>query len=450
MKHISLLLLAALAWSAVAAQQTSFDEQPMPTDVRRIHRTEFSPFDTRQEALTGKHATTAEHIVFAPPHRRTVAQMEFFGQYIEIPSAWIDNNTYLHLENLHSAYGVSLNGVTIAMSNDPHTPADYLLTPHLRQGTNRISVVLYPSRTPALDAGSPTSSRPRFDGCYITSQRRLSIFDYDVRITPDEKGETLRLSLDVIAENDFNGDETIAIGYDIYDPAGKLVDYAVRELSLAPRSRDTLHVSTNLGAEMRYLWQSGKPSLYRMMLYTKRNGKPREYIPLRVGAGTNSFSGGQILRNGKPVAIKSIKYNALGSRKEAATAIAALRKQGYNTLLPDVPQPKWFYEVCDELGMYVVEHCAINPTAESTNRTVGGTPSNNPSLADEYLDRVRGAYYRTRNHSCIIAYSLAGPAAGNGYCLYKAYEWLKSVERERAVICLSADGEWNTDIDKIE
>jgi beta-galactosidase/beta-glucuronidase len=59
-------------------------------------------------------------------------------------------------------------------------------------------------------------------------------------------------------------------------------------------------------------------------------------------------------------------------------------------------------------------------------------------------------YWRTRNHPCIIAYSICGPQAGNGYCLYKAYEEAKSIESRRAIICPSADGEWNTDIDKIE
>ena len=145
-----------------------------------------------------------------------------------------------------------------------------------------------------------------------------------------------------------------------------------------------------------------------------------------------------------------MRYNALKGRKEAIAEITALRKQGYNTLLPDAPQPKWFYDVCDGLGVYVVEQCAISPATLNDDRRVGGTPSNNPLLADEYIDRVRAAYYRTRNHSCIIAYSLGSAKAGNGYCMYKAYEWLKTVERERAVVCLSADGEWNTDLDKIE
>jgi beta-galactosidase len=30
--------------------------------------------------------------------------------------------------------------------------------------------------------------------------------------------------------------------------------------------------------------------------------------------------------------------------------------------------------------------------------------------------------------------------------MYKAYEWLKSVEKSRPVICADADGEWNSDL----
>ena len=76
---------------------------------------------------------------------------------------------------------------------------------------------------------------------------------------------------------------------------------------------------------------------------------------------------------------------------------------------------------------------------------MGGTPSNDPSLADEYLERVKAMYYRSRNFTCVIAYALGNPS-GNGYNMYKAYEWLKSVETARPVIYADADGEWNTDL----
>ena len=78
-------------------------------------------------------------------------------------------------------------------------------------------------------------------------------------------------------------------------------------------------------------------------------------------------------------------------------------------------------------------------------RAVVGTLSNIPGYVVEYLARVKAMYYRSRNFTCVIAYELGGPS-GNGYNMYKAYEWLKSVEPSRPVIYSDADGEWNTDL----
>jgi beta-galactosidase len=183
-----------------------------------------------------------------------------------------------------------------------------------------------------------------------------------------------------------------------------------------------------------------------MTLYVKRNGKPTEYVPLYVGAGETTFADGAILRNGKPITIKSAAYNAAATMAATRKEIVALRSKGINTLMPDSPQPVWFYELCDKIGMYIIEQASINPTEGGDNRAVGGTPSNNPQLVEHYLERVKSMYYRTRNHASIIAYSLGSKSAGNGYCMYKAYQWLKSVEKQRPVICYSADGEWNTDM----
>jgi beta-galactosidase len=94
----------------------------------------------------------------------------------------------------------------------------------------------------------------------------------------------------------------------------------------------------------------------------------------------------------------------------------------------------------------VIDRANINVVSDD-DRKVGGTPSNDPSLADEYLERVKAMYYRSRNFSCVIGFALGGKDSGNGYNMYKAYEWLKSVEPLRPVIYEGADGEWNTDIE---
>jgi beta-galactosidase len=429
MKRVFAIILALCAVGQLFAQQ--------------IHRTDFSVYDVREDALKKDHTKTERHIRFAPKQLEVVDNVVVMGQTVNTPIAWSDYNIYLHIQNCFKAYDLVVNQQLVASIEDPHTPTDFLLSQYLRQGDNEILLLMRESQTKELNIGSKANTVAQFEGSYLFAQHRKHIFDYDVRIVQNEK--KLALELDVIVRNDFNFEEMVQVGYDIYSPDNKLVDYGVRDFSVAGRSFDTLPIRISLGEETRYLWSDKSPKLYRLTLYIKRDGKPREYIVFNVGAGTSSFANGKLLRNGVAVAVKSARYNATTTYDKAVAEIKALKAKGINTLLPDNPQPEWFYDICDNLGVYVVERANINPTENSENRKIGGTPSNNPNLVGEYLARVKAMYYRTRNHSCIIAYALGGDAAGNGYNMYKAYQWLKGVEKSRAVICTSADGEWNSD-----
>lgn len=411
---------------------------------QRVLRSEFTLYDTREDALASNHAQTVNHIPFAPKSAGALGAIEMVAMEVDVPASWNDYNTYLHLENTFSSYDVAVNGTVAFSSEDSTTPADYFISPYLKQGANKVTLLLRPSACAELDEGTQRSKAERFANCYIFAQHRTAIYDFDAAIVVGDD-KKLHLELDLIADNSFNFEETVTLGYDIYTPENKLVDYAVRELIVPGRSRDTLKVRVDLGAELRYLWSASKPQLYRSTLYVKRSGKPVEYIPLYIGAGKTTFTDGKIYRNGTAITIKSAAYNSAKNRTETRKEILALKSKGINTLKPDSPQPIWFYELCDKLGMYVIERASINPVSKGDDRTVGGTPSNNPALLDEYLSRVKSMYYRTRNHACVIAYTLGGEKSGNGYCMYKAYQWLKEVETERPVICLSAAGEWNTD-----
>ena len=411
---------------------------------QRVLRSEFTLYDTREDALKSDHSQTVNHIPFVPKSSGALGALEMFEMEIDVPASWNDYNTYLHLENIRSGYDVAINGAVAFSSEDGITPSDYFISPRLKQGANKITLIARPSACAELDEGLQAPKGELFANCYIFAQHRTGIYDFDAAIVVGDD-KKLHLELDLIADNSFNFEETISLGYDIYTPENKLVDYAVRELIVPGRSRDTLKVRVDLGAELRYLWSASKPQLYRSTLYVKRSGKPVEYIPLYIGAGKTTFTDGKIYRNGTAITIKSAAYNSAKNRTETRKEILALKSKGINTLKPDSPQPIWFYELCDKLGMYVIERASINPVSKGDDRTVGGTPSNNPALLGEYLSRVKSMYYRTRNHACVIAYTLGGEKSGNGYCMYKAYQWLKEVEAERPVICLSAAGEWNTD-----
>ena len=431
MKKVTILLLLLALCSNAYSQ--------------RVFRNQFTLYDTREDALNRNHLKTINHMFLNFASLGSVGKTEIAGTKIVVPASWNDYNVYLHIENTFLAYDIAIDGKIIASSEDPYTPADFLISQYLKQGDNDIVILLRGSSYWRIDEGIPFSARKQFDGCYLFAQHRTAVYDYNATITQSDNGQ-LTLNMDIIVNNDFNFEETVSVGYDIYTPERKLVDYAVRDIVVPGRSRDTLKVKVNLGAESKYLWSAEKPSLYRTNLYIKRNGKPFEYLSVRIGAGSTTFKDGIIYRNGEPIYIRSFKYNALKDRTACRKDILELKKKGFNTLIPDCPQPQWFYEVCDDLGIYVIESAAINPTSNSDDRKIGGTPSNNPKFVDQYLLRVKSMYYRSCNHACIIAYSIGGEKAGNGYCMYKAYQWLKSVEKNRPIICNSADGEWNTDL----
>lgn len=428
-------LMLTLCMLPAAAQQAG-----------RIHRTEVIPYDTRHDAEARNRAAAKGYIVYEPEAVATDGDVVAVGKLIDIPYAWTDGNTYLHLENVGTAYTLTVNGETVAEVEDASTPAEFALTPYIREGKNSVALMLRRSRTAELNA--VPAQRKAFENSYLYNQNKRSIRDFEIALVPDSTERFGILKLAIVAQNSFNYDEPVTVGYDIYSPQGKLLDFNIREVTIPGRSVDTVRFAPFIYHTYENKWEAGGkalPPLYKVMLFTRRNGAYKEYMPLKLGFGKTELVDGKLTRLGKELKLETAPYNAAPDRKTTLAQLKALKANGKNAIAPDYPQPAWFYELCDELGLHVIDRANINAPERRDDRSVGGTPSNDPALADEYLERVKAMYYRSRNFTCIVAYALGGPS-GNGYNMYKAYEWLNSVEKSRPVIYGDADGEWNSDL----
>ena len=431
-------LLASIALLTIL---TSYAQSP------RVYRSEFITYDKREDAVADKRDEIARYWAYKP-ERIAIAGGEIrFVQKITIDATLNDYNLFLHLENAGMAYTLFINNEPVAEVEDPITPADFMISPYMRQGVNEIMVGVRQTRTPQLQENIIQPQFPQFENSYMFAQRRLAVRDFNVILEPDSSRQYAKLKLDVIVANDFNFKETIQVGFDIYDPKGKLKEYSVNELEIEGRSIDTLHFNPDVYHSYNFKWGDGQKPLYDVMLYVKRNGMLWEYIPLKIGFGKTVYRNKKYFRFDQVLHIqKKVHFNADADRYKTFVAIEQLKLRGYNTLCPDYPQPKWFYDMCDKAGMFVIERMNLNSPTNNNIRTVGGTPANDPALLEEYMTRAKAMYYRSRNHSCIIAYSLGGENSGNGYNMYKVYEWIKSVETERPVFYEGAEGEWNTDL----
>ena len=116
----------------------------------------------------------------------------------------------------------------------------------------------------------------------------------------------------------------------------------------------------------------------------------------------------------------------------------------YNTVCVSYPQPRWFYELCDEIGMYVIDQANINSDYRKDDRNVGGAVANDPRFLPNFLDRVACMQGRMKNNTSLIAISM-GEKVAMGIIFYKAYQWLKAHDTLHPVTYRDVQGEWNSD-----
>ena len=431
-QQMLLMLLFAGIGGGVSAQE------------HEVFRSEVLPYQNRHDAVVGGDYTlSSQYIRFAPEVESLSEEGIWMGQQTEIPFVWTDGLVMIHLEAVGQAYTLEVNGSEVVRNEDGISPAEYDLTPFIRQGKNHLRLGLRGGELNHTQQGLKSASE-RLAGSYLFAQQKRSIADFTIRLVPDSLRRFGVLELDIVARNAFNYEEEVNVAYDIYSPTGKLMDYTDHPIRIAGRTQDTVHLHPFIYHTNEQKWGDGKAPLYRVMLFTKRDGKMWEYMPLEIGFSDMAYRDGAWYRFGEPYTLKSTPCDALADRKATEQEMIRLRKAGFNTLSPTAPQPHWYYELADRLGLYVIDCAAISAPDKREDRTVGGTPANDPTLAEEFIRRVKRMYYRSRNHTSVIAFRLANPS-GNGYALYKAYQWLKSVEKNRPVFYEDAQGEWNSD-----
>ena len=94
--------------------------------------------------------------------------------------------------------------------------------------------------------------------------------------------------------------------------------------------------------------------------------------------------------------------------------------------------------------MYVIDQANINAGYRTNDRNVGCSLVNNPAFLPQFIDRAATMQGRSKNYTSVIALSMGGQC-GNGYNMYKTYQWLKQSDSLHYVTYRDVQGEWNSD-----
>ncbi len=456
MRHIIWGIAGLLSAFTLNAQQakTEWNNPSTGSVGKAIPRTEFISYNIREEA-------EKEILSTSPFYRNLTDKLEspptpkdsprkIYITLVSIPFPWLDRELFLHVEGVPAFY-LYVNDKMVGYAQGSHAPAEFNLSSFVTDGVNTIRLEAIADGTGAqMESGiSSEDDTPRtsFRNVYLYSQPKLRIEDFELFPGLDSTGRNGMFSVKLAVANSYNSQETITVGYDIYAPTGKLLYYDMRDVKLPGKGRDTVRFDEYVYGVIPHLWSTADPDLYRVMLFVRRDGRLIEYIPYTLGFGETELHEGKLYRNGQPIDLSVARYNAADNRPQTRDELITLRQQAINTLLPDYPQPEWFYDLCDSIGLYVIDQADINPLPTSEGSTSTGiAPSNDPAWLPSFLDRLRAMQARNKNRTCIIGWSL-GTTAENGYNMYKCYQWLKKADPRRAVIFSNAQGEWNSDLE---
>ena len=266
-----------------------------------------------------------------------------------------------------------------------------------------------------------------------------------IRTRGDSTGIHGWVDFAVVMSNSYRDQQKITLGYDIYSPAGKLLTYNLIETEIPGNSTDTVYRREVLENVLKKMsWSPQSPQLFDLMLYTRRDGRITEYIPMKFGLNETELRDGELWINGKQAELKAVDYNAARTKDATKKELRTLKSGGVNTVCVAYPQPRWFYELCNEVGMYVIDQANINAGYRTNDRNVGGSLVNDPAFLPQFIDRAATMQGRSKNYTSVIALSMGGQC-GNGYNMYKTYQWLKQSDSLHYVTYRDVQGEWNSD-----
>ena len=336
-----------------------------------------------------------------------------YVKYFTLPEAMAGRRVFIRLDGVESCVALWLNGQYIGFSSDSFTPHEFELTDALRPGENKLAC-----RVDRFCAGSWVEDQDflRFFGIYrdvtlyaipkahITDLRVVTVLDENCRRA--ELQITLRLTADAkVAVALKDGSRTIV-------KAESASENGQAYFALPVRSPK--------------LWSSEDPYLYSLEIEVTGADGETELARQKVGFRRVEIKNSQLLINGQRVVFKGVnRHDFCAETGRAVTKekirrdLLLMKRNNINAVRTShYPDTEALYDLCDELGLYVIAENNMETHGKWDEFYAGLTdrmfPGDYPEWRDLMLDRVRSTCLRDRNHPAVVLWScgnesLTGP-----------------------------------------
>ena len=323
-----------------------------------------------------------------------------------VPAEWEGTAAVLRFEGADSCLRAWLNGEELGWSTGSRLPAEFDVGPLLRPGEENVLAV----RVHQWSAAS-----------YLEDQDMwwLSGIFRSVTLLARPAGALD----DVFVHADYDhttGAGTLRVDTDV--PAR----VTVPELGVDAAAGETV---TLPAVEP---WSAELPRLYDAEVASEG-----ERVRLRIGFRTVVVEDGLLKVNGRPVLLRGVNRHEFDpdsgrtvSEETMRRDVLLMKAHNVNAVRTShyPPHPR-FLDLCDELGLYVIDECDLE-THGFFVLDWRGNPSDDPRWEPALVDRMRRTVERDKNHASIVMWSL-GNESGSGRNLGAMAAWARERDPSR-------------------
>ncbi len=355
----------------------------------------------------------------------------------ELPSGWKGRRVVLHFGGVESVLFLHVNGVFAGLSKGTRVPAEFDVTTALKPGVNLIAAkVVRWSDASFVEDQDHWWNAGIYREVYLTATGSAWIADVFARgdYDPATGGGTLALTVSLGFARQPEAAHTIEAR--LYDSKGKPVLAKPLVAEIGPSYRET-SFAARLSHSLRRVrpWSAEEPSLYRLTVVLRdAAGRELEATTTRIGFRRVEVRDRQLLVNGKPVMIKGANrhehHPTRGKAVPRETMLAdvlLLKRFNFNAVRTShYPDDPWWYDLCDEYGLYVWDEADIEAHAYYDQLC------RSPRYAAAFLDRGMRMVLRDKNHPCIVVWSM-GNESGYGENHDALAGWIRRFDPSRAL-----------------
>jgi beta-galactosidase len=341
-----------------------------------------------------------------------------YARSFVLPAGWSDRRLSLVLEGVKAGALVALNGQPVGLTKGSFLPAEFAVTDLVRPGRNDLTVVV-PRYTDGsyLEGQDMWYASGIFRPVWLRAEPEVALHDVWVRAVLDESHRHGLLRAEVTVANRATAGADVEVEVLLAEPGpSQRRSVGTASLRLGPGEQGSTHVTATVPDVL--AWSAETPHLYPVTILLRANGEPVAATRLRTGFRSVEIRDGVFCVNGHPVVLLGVNRHdfdpdrawAVPEHRYREDLVLAKRLNVNAIRCSHYPNRQLLYDLCDELGLYVMDECDL----ETHGVRRKNVPGDNPLWAAACVDRMERMVLADRNHPCIVMWSLGNEAGLGG------------------------------------